>query len=231
MFKTTFRSFNHTSLRTLHFKLKGFHDSNLLKQARLRIKARAIEDPPVWFRALELSPPRQIPPKIKGKLKKLKILQSPAAILGNKASMYMKATQAGRDTIRGFGGNQNFEKQFTIRQMKLIRDGTSEKEAFDQVHEGMEEELETYRINIEEAYSTIVEAEGGTSLSDFVNDFTRTNSVPGLLPTSAIRAGPKDIAFMRALEELGFVEAMKQEKEQAQELHKSTQVEAEKKKV
>ena len=36
---------------------------------------------------------------------------------------------------------------------------------------------------------------------------------------------------MRALEELGFVEAMKQEKEQAQELHKSTQVEAEKKKV
>ena len=63
------------------------------------------------------------------------------------------------------------------------------------------------------------------------NDFTRTNLEPGLLPTSAIRAGTKDIAFMRALEELGFVEAMKQEKEQAQELHKSTQVEAEKKKV
>lgn len=67
-----------------------------------------------------------------------------------------------RRWAKSLGGNQNFEKQFTIRQMKLIRDGTSEKEAFDQVHEGMEEELETYRINIEEAYSTIVEAEGGT---------------------------------------------------------------------
>ena len=206
-------AFRCTTLRSLKFKLKGFHDGNLLKRARLQIKNKAVAKPPVWYKALELSPPRPVPPRRQGKLKTLKVIKSPSVILGEQATSHMLATQQGRDLIRGFGGVDNFERTFTSKQMELIKNGASEKESFDTIKKDMEEQLNKYRTNMEEAYATIVEADGGKSLSEFVSTFTpksRTNKTTHL-PASSLRAGPKEIAFMKALDELGFVQALKAE--------------------
>jgi hypothetical protein len=212
-----------TFVRRLHFKLKGFHDGNLLNKARLQIKARAVEKPQTWYKALELSPPRPVPPNIQGKMKRLKVIKSPSVFLGEKALTYMRSTQQGRDLVRGFGGEDHFEKNFVEQQMELIKSGKSEKEAFDTVKQSMEEKLETYRTNMEEAYATIVEADGGKSLSEFVAAFTpkaRLSNKTTHLPGSSLRAGPKEIAFMRALDELGFVGAMKKERKEAKDTFK-----------
>jgi len=208
-------AFRGTLVRNLRFKLKGFHDANLLKQARLRITARAVEQAPVWYQALEKSPPRPVPPRAQGKLKKLKTLKSPYVILSEKLHIRAHATQNGRDLVRGFGGWDEFGNKFTTKQMELIRAGASEKESYDTVQKEMEEQLEKYQKNIEEAYATIVEAKGGTSLSEFVTKFkpkasAKSKSGPRL-PGSALRAGAKEYAFMNALDELGFVQAMKRE--------------------
>jgi len=198
----------------LRFKLKGFHDANLLKQARIRLRSAAIPEPPTWYGALELSPPRPVPPRIQGKLKNLKMYNSPANFLGEKAALYMLATQQGRTLVRGFGGVKNFSKEFSSRQIKLIRHGSSEGESFKIVTQELEEQLATYETKIVEAYATIVQAEGGKSLSDFVASFSPKRTVieyDAILPSSSMRTGAKDIAFMKALDELGFIKAMEQE--------------------
>ena len=135
--------------------------------------------------------------------------------MSEKLRAYMHATQEGRDLIRGFGGVENFQEKFITEQMWCIRQGDSEKEAFDKVKQYMEEELESYRGRIEEAYATIVEADGGKSLAEFVTSFTPKsrldNDKKTQLPSSALRAGPIDVAFMKALDDLGFIKAMDEE--------------------
>lgn len=155
----------------MRFKLPRGGTNNIVFNTRLRVKTRVMSEP-VWLRAMEKNPGAGVLPKRKGWTRKaLPQLQAPKDVLSGKVRKHVRATRAGRELARAFGGQDSFADTFVERQMARIRDGVSEPEAFRSVMSELRAELEDHQEAVAKAYTELVEERGGLSLSDFIEAY------------------------------------------------------------
>lgn len=161
----------------MRFKLPGRVTNNAVFNTRLRVKTR-VQSEPVWLRAMEKNPPSPPLPRRQGWTgKKIPKLQAPRDVLLDKVLKHTQATKDGREFVKSFGGKKSFAEKFTTKQMSCIRSGMSEPKAFRYVMDEMRKELQEHQEAVTKAYSELVEARGGLSLSKFIETYASAESV------------------------------------------------------
>lgn len=196
----------------MRFKLPRGSSNNIVFNTRLRVKTRVMSEP-LWLRPLERNAaPAGAPRRQEWTRKALPQLQAPKDVLTGKVLKHTQATREGRELVKAFGGQDSFAEKFTTRQMAQIRDGTSEPEAFRSVMDELRTELQDHQQAVTKAYSELVEARGGLSLSDFIEAYAPREELSrwavdgGVEEEPPIGMQPEDMDLILDMAKVGIID-------------------------